>query len=91
MRHSKSVTCRAPYLYQNNSIRSCSTENEIKRAKFSLRYDEYDYIPPCLAMETIAYQYKEGDLSNTMWEGNGNFWIGVSFRNPKLKEIVQTR
>ena len=46
MRHSKSVECRAPYLYHNNSIKPCSTANEIKRAKFSLRYDEYNYIRP---------------------------------------------
>jgi hypothetical protein len=56
MRRSKSVACRAPYLYHNISIKSCSTENEIKREKFSIRYDEYDYIPPCLAIEILTYQ-----------------------------------
>ena len=91
MRHSKSVACRAPYLYHNNSIKPCSTDNGIKRAKFSLRYDEYKYIPPCMAMETLTYQYIEADLSNSIWNSNGNFWISVVLRNPKLKEIVQTR
>ena len=91
MRHSKSVACKAPYIYHNISIKPCSTKNEIKRARFTLRYDDYHYIPPCKAMEKLSYTYTEADLHNTHWAGKGMFWIGVALRNPNFKEIAQTR
>ena len=92
LKHSEAVGCRAPYYNANISKRMCSTEEEMSKAQFELRYDEYGNIPPCMTMEKISYSYKEIDFLNTKWEESiGHFWISIKIGNPKFKEIVQAR
>jgi hypothetical protein len=90
-KHSEKVGCRAPYQDPNIETKICTTMQEIEKAKFELRFDEYGNIPPCKTMEKISYSYKEIEYSNTKWENNGTFWISIRIRNPKFKEIVQIR
>jgi len=90
-KHSQNVGCRAPYQNQDNTIRRCSTRNEMKMSRFALRYDEYGTVPPCVAMEKIWYSFTEYDLSNTVWEDKGKFWVEIQHQSEKFKEIVQMR
>ena len=53
-KHSQKIGCRAPYQTQDNELRPCSTAQEMKQARFSLRYDEYEHAPPCKAMEKLC-------------------------------------
>jgi hypothetical protein len=91
MKHSEAVGCRAPYLKSYINTRMCSTKEEMKRAQFELRYDEYGNIPPCMTMDKISYTYKEIEHLNTQWENIGHFWTTIKIGNPKFKEIVQIR
>ena len=91
LKHSEAVGCRAPYYNTNIITRMCSTEEEMRKAQLVLRYDDYGIIPPCMTMEKILYSYKEIELLNTKWKNNGHFWITIAIKNPKFKEIVQTR
>ena len=90
-KHSETVGCRAPYQELGPKIKLCSTKEEMIKAKFALRFDEYGNDPPCKAMESVTYSYREKELLNTKWDGNDNFWISNYIRNPNFKEILQTR
>jgi hypothetical protein len=90
-RHSRNIGCRAPYQTQDNKLRPCLSAHEMEMARFALRYDEYGQAPPCTAMEKITYSYIESDLSKTIWNDKGNFWIGIYHRSQNFKEIVQIR
>lgn len=89
--HTNKVGCTPPYLKPSKMIRRCTTENEMKEARFRLRSDDYDIIPPCRAMEKISYTHLESDLSGTIWEGSGHFWISSSFYDKRFLEIIKTR
>ena len=91
LKHSAAVGCRTPYYNTNLNTKMCSTEEEMKKAQFELRYVEYGIIPPCMTMEKISYSYKEIEYSNTKWKNDGTFWINIRIGNPNFKEIVQTR
>jgi hypothetical protein len=91
LKHSEAVGCRAPYYSSHINTKMCSTKEEMKRAKFELRYDEYGNIPPCMTIEKISYSYREKEYSNTIWPYIGHIWIRIKIMNPKVKEIVQLR
>jgi len=91
MKHLRRVGCRAPYQNSTVEFRNCSTSDEMKKARFSLRFDEYGVNPPCKSMEKVMYSYTEAGLSSSGWSGSGHFWIGIYFRDPTFKEIAQTR
>jgi hypothetical protein len=90
-KHSEMVGCTTPYHNASTKTKTCSTKQEMKTAKFTLRFDEYGNIPPCKAMEQIMYSYKEIEYSTTKWQDNGKFWVNIKIANPNFKEIVQTR
>jgi hypothetical protein len=91
MRHSEMIGCRTPYQNLENKLRACSSRNEMKKAVFALRYDDYGYVPPCKSMEKITYSYMHIDLSDTEFRGTGSFWIGIYHENQNFKDIVQIR
>ena len=91
VKHSNTVGCRAPYLDPSTDIAPCSTKDQMKKARLTLRTDEYGTLPPCRAMEKIYYTYEESELKGTEWEGTGHFWAGIYLFDQQFKEIIQTR
>ena len=64
----------------------------MKQAWFELTSDKITKnSPPCKALENIDYSYEESDLSETIWDRKGQFWIGIYFYAPRYKEVVQSR
>ena len=90
-KHTNTVGCRAPYQDPSDNIAPCSTKDQMKKARFTLRSDEYGILPPCKGMEKIYYTYEESELSGTDWSGTGHFWFGIYLFDQQFKEIVQTR
>ena len=93
MEHVTDAGCRPPYLIWPKPVPLCSTDDQIKRAKFSLRTDGYGVLPPCKAMEKIYYTFDESSLDVNMfsWARKGVFWISVHLYDEQFKEITQTR
>ena len=96
LKHTNKAGCRASYQYSSTGIRTCSTKEDMKTARFFfLRSDDYNTIPPCRSMDKLIYTYEEDDLNLTEYGSKyavkGSFWIGIYLFNEKFKEIVHTR
>ena len=87
--HIKYVGCTAPYQNRIENIPACSTKHQIKESMFIMRNDGYKKDPPCQSFERVDYVYAESELKDTMWEGEGTFWIGLYINNQKFKEVVE--
>ena len=90
-RFSKNVGCTPPYHNTKENIPVCSTKEEINKAKFNLRHDDYGSDLPCRSMEKIYYTFEEDDLQGTAFNKPGYFWIGIYLYDPQFKEITQIR
>ena len=92
LRHATSIGCMPPYQKTNGQIRTCSTSHEMMISKIQLpgTSESLGY-PPCKEMKKVLYTYDDGDLTNTIWEEENVFWIGVAFYDSHFKEIVKTR
>ena len=89
--HFDKIGCTAPYQYSNNTVRKCTTLDEMRKARFTLRSDEYGTLPPCTSMDKIIYSYEEDDVSSTSWKRSGCVWIGLYLFDDHYKEIIHTR
>ena len=89
--HAKKVGCTPPYHESIHDIPICSTKDEMRMSKFTLRFDGYGSPPPCEGIEKIYYSFEEDKLEGTIWDEPGKFWIGPFIYDPKFKEIIQKR
>ena len=89
--HVNEIGCRPPYLFPSKLSKICLTADEMRRARFNLRSDEYGTYPPCLSMDKIMFTYEEHDLSGFGWSKPGHTWIGMNLFIDHFKKIEHTR
>ena len=85
------MRCRPPYHTSRHHLPLCNTSKQMKEigSLLSLGMD-YNYPPPCKAMENINYNYVEQDVGNLKWGSNGHFWCGVYIQNIIYKVYILT-
>lgn len=87
--YAKSIGCTPPYINRIDSIPECTTQHQMQKSMFKLRLDDYGKAPPCQGFERVDFIYEENGLRDTIWSGEGKFWIGLLFNNRKFKEVVE--
>ena len=90
--HIRKTGCKSIYHKLNNSLPLCASKEKIQMANFPFGTDDITlYSQPCKAAEKIYYTYEEWTMYNTIYEGTGQFWVGLCFFDPRFKEVNQNR
>ena len=90
--HKLKTGCNTPYQREINEMPLCTTQEKIRKSHFKLGVVVRNkYSRPCKTMETVRITYEEGELSGTIWGGQGTFWFTLEFTKDSFREIYQTR
>ena len=90
--HAKTTNCTTPYQKRLKDIPICTTREKMKEADFSFSSGKVsNYPPPYTAAEKISCTFEEVESTGTDWYGEGDFYVGIYFYNPRFKEIPLSR
>ena len=90
--HRNTVMCNNPYQTKNDDLPLCTRKDQMLRSRYYLdAVTRNEHILPCKTMEGVRVKSYDHSLVGTQWEGNGEFWLDLEFKQEKFKEIRQTR